>query len=208
MEHPYKELPTPCYVVEETLLKRNLELLSQVKQRSGCKILLAQKGFSMFRTYPLIGQYLDGTTASSLYEARLGKEEMGGEVHIFAPAYRPDEFAQIVSICDHIVFNSFHQWRKYRKQVQESGRDITCGIRINPEYSEIETDIYNPCIRGSRLGVPPAQFEEAALDGIEGLHFHTMCEQNADVLWRTIQVVDEKFGPYLHRMKWKKDRGG
>lgn len=208
MEKNYEGLPTPCYVVEEALLRRNLELLRRVKQESGCKILLAQKGFSMFRVYPLIGQYLDGTTASGLYEARLGKEEMQGETHIYAPAYRPEEFDEIAAICDHIVFNSFSQWQQFKPRVQASGRNITCGIRINPEYSEIETDIYNPCFTGSRLGTTLSQFDESLLDGIDGLHFHTMCEQNSDVLWRTVQVVDEKFGPYLQQMKWVNFGGG
>lgn len=208
MEQNYEMLPTPCYVVEEKLLKRNLELLRRVKQKSGCKILLAQKSFSMFRLYPLIGQYLDGTTASGLYEAKLGKEEMAGETHIYAPAYRTDEFDEIAQICDHVVFNSFAQWRRFKPQIEASGRKIECGIRINPEYSEIETDIYNPCFIGSRLGTTLSQFDETELEGISGLHFHTMCEQNSDVLWRTLQVVDEKFGRYLHRMKWVNFGGG
>lgn len=208
MEQNYEMLPTPCYVVEEKLLKRNLELLRRVKQESGCKILLAQKSFSMFRLYPLIGQYLDGTTASGLYEAKLGKEEMTGETHIYAPAYRAEEFDEIARICDHVVFNSFAQWRRFKPQIEASGRKIECGIRINPEYSEIETDIYNPCFTGSRLGTTLSQFDETELEGISGLHFHTMCEQNSDVLWRTVQVVDEKFGRYLQRMKWVNFGGG
>lgn len=208
MEQNYEMLPTPCYVVEEKLLKRNLELLRRVKQESGCKILLAQKSFSMFRLYPLIGQYLDGTTASGLYEAKLGKEEMTRETHIYAPAYRAEEFDEIARICDHVVFNSFAQWRRFRPQIEASGRKIECGIRINPEYSEIETDIYNPCFTGSRLGATLSQFDETELEGISGLHFHTMCEQNSDVLWRTVQVVDEKFGRYLQRMKWVNFGGG
>lgn len=208
MERNYDGLPTPCYVVEEALLKRNLEILRRVKQESGCKILLAQKSFSMFRLYPLIGEYLDGTTASGLYEAKLGKEEMQGETHIYAPAYKPEEFDEIAKICDHIVFNSFRQWQQFRPRVQASGRHISCGIRINPEYSEIETDIYNPCFAGSRLGTTLSQFDESLLEGIDGLHFHTMCEQNSDTLWRTVQVVDEKFGCYLKQMKWVNFGGG
>lgn len=208
MERNYDRLPTPCYVVEETLLKRNLEILRRVKQKSGCKILLAQKSFSMFRLYSLIGQYLDGTTASGLYEAKLGKEEMQGETHIYAPAYKPEEFDGIAAICDHIVFNSFQQWQQFRPRVEASGRHISCGIRINPEYSEIETDIYNPCFTGSRLGTTLSRFDESLLEGIDGLHFHTMCEQNSDTLWRTVQVVDEKFGSYLRQMKWVNFGGG
>lgn len=201
-------LPTPCYVVDEALLIRNLTVLKSVRERTGCKILLAQKGFSMFSVYPLIGQYLDGTTASSLFEARLGREEMGQEVHIYSPAYREDEFDQILRLCDHIVFNSFGQWRKYREQVQKAGRKLSCGIRINPEYSEVETALYDPCAPGSRLGVTPANFESDELDGIDGLHFHTMCEQNSDVLKRTVEAVDAKFGSVLPRMKWVNFGGG
>lgn len=204
----FGKLPSPCYIVDERLLVKNLEILKSVRERTGCKILLAQKGFSMFSLYPLIRKYLDGTTASSLFEARLGHEEMGGETHIFAPAYRDDEFEEIIKICDHIVFNSFSQWKKFKSKVKEQSRKIECGIRINPEYSEIKTDIYNPCFKNSRLGVTLENFEPDMLDGIDGLHFHTMCEQNSDVLERTIKVVDEKFGKYISRMKWLNFGGG
>jgi carboxynorspermidine decarboxylase len=203
-----KSLPTPAYIIDETLLIKNLETLKYVSERTGCKILLAQKAFSMFSVYPLLEKYLQGTTASSLYEARLGKEEMKGEVHIFSPAYREEEMKEIVSYCDHIVFNSFSQWKKYKKVVKASSKKIECGIRINPEYSEIETDMYNPCFTGSRMGVTLCQFEPEELSGIDGLHFHTMCEQNADVLERTLKVVDEKFGIYLKDMKWINFGGG
>ncbi|BCJ94929.1 carboxynorspermidine decarboxylase [Anaerocolumna cellulosilytica] len=203
-----KSLPTPAYIIEETLLIKNLETLKYVSERTGCKILLAQKAFSMFSVYPLLEKYLQGTTASSLYEARLGKEEMKGEVHIFSPAYREDEMKEIVSYCDHIVFNSFSQWKKYKAIVKANSKKIECGIRINPEYSEIETDMYNPCFTGSRMGVTLSQFEPEELSGIDGLHFHTMCEQNADVLERTLKVVDEKFGTYLKSMKWINFGGG
>jgi carboxynorspermidine decarboxylase len=203
-----KSLKTPVYIMDETLLKKNLETLKYVINKTGCKILLAQKAFSMFSVYPLIGNYLQGTTASSLYEAKLGREEMEGEVHIFSPAYREDEMEEIISLSDHIVFNSFTQWKKYRALVEGSNRHISCGIRINPEYSEIETDMYNPCFTGSRMGVTLEQFEPDELKGIEGLHFHTMCEQNSDVLKRTLQVVDEKFGSYIAGMKWINFGGG
>lgn len=208
MSIDFAELPTPAYVVDETLLKRNLEILKYVSDQTGCRILLAQKAFSMYAVYPLIGRYLQGTTASSLNEARLGREEMKGEVHIFAPAYRDDEIDEIISLCDHIVFNSFSQWKKYRTRVKACDRSIECGIRINPEYSEIETDLYNPCFTGSRMGVTLSQFEPEELDGIDGLHFHTMCEQNSDVLERTLRVVDRRFGPYIRQMKWINFGGG
>ncbi|MCC8042164.1 MAG: carboxynorspermidine decarboxylase [Oscillospiraceae bacterium] len=207
-----RKLETPCYVVDESLLEKNLKCLKSVSQRTGCKILLAQKAFSMYSTYPLIGKYLNGTTASGLYEARLGREEMsGGEVHIFSPAYRPDQFDEILSICDHIVFNSFSQWLRFRDKVNtalEKGRKITCGIRVNPLYSEIETEIYNPCAAGSRLGVKPEDFREDLLEGISGLHLHTMCEQNSDVLERTIPHLEKHFGKYLYGMDWLNLGGG
>lgn len=208
MKLDFNLLSTPCYVVDEALLVRNLEILKSVIDRTGCKILLAQKGFSMFSTYPLIGSYLNGTTASSLFEAKLGFEEMGKETHIFAPAYREEEFDEILSICDHIVFNSFAQWKKYRAKVKDSARRIECGIRVNPEYSEIETELYNPCSENSRLGVTLGNFEPDELDGIDGLHFHTMCEQNSDALSRTLPIFDEKFGKYLKNMKWVNFGGG
>lgn len=202
-------LPTPCYVTDERLLVKNLEILKAVQSRTGCKILLAQKAFSMYSTYPLISKYLAGTTASGLFEAKLGKEEMpDGETHVYAPAYSEKDFAEIVTVADHIVFNSFAQYEKYYQTVQKSGRKIEVGIRINPEYSEIETDIYNPCFKNSRLGTILAEFPETLPEGISGLHFHTMCEQGADVLERTIAVVKEKFGKYLYNLKWLNFGGG
>lgn len=203
-----QKLPTPCYLVDEGLLIQNLELLHSVEERAGCRILLAQKGFSMFSLYPLIGRYLSGVTSSSLWETRLGYEEMGKEVHVYAPAYVPGEFPQLLRYADHIVFNSFSQWERYRPQVEGSPRKVSCGIRINPEYSEIETDIYNPCFANSRLGVSRSHFREEALEGIEGLHFHTLCEQNSDTLERTLQVVEDRFGPFLSQMKWLNFGGG
>ncbi|HCC34897.1 MAG TPA: carboxynorspermidine decarboxylase [Ruminococcaceae bacterium] len=201
-------LATPCYIVDEDLLKKNLLRLKSVSDITDCRILLAQKGFSMFGVYPLISRFLSGSTASGLYEARLGHEHLGGETHIFSPAYREDEFDEILSICDHIVFNSFAQWRKFRSRVKHCGRRISCGLRINPEYSEIKTELYDPCAPFSRLGVTIDRFEPDELEGIEGLHFHTMCEQNADVLMRTLRVVEEKFEPYLRMVKWVNFGGG
>lgn len=203
------KLPSPCYVVDERLLKKNLEILDYVQEKTGANIILATKAFSMYSTFPLIGKYLKGVTSSSLHEARLGYEEMGKEVHIFSPAYREDEFDEIMKYSDHIVFNSFSQLKKYRDKVKNfEGKKIECGLRINPEYSEIETDIYNPCFENSRMGVTLDNFEEDELEGIDGLHFHTMCEQNSDTLERTIKVVDEKFGKYIKKMKWINFGGG
>jgi len=208
MDIDFSLLPSPCYVVDERLLTKNLEILQSVRERTGCKILLAQKAFSMFSLYPLIGKYLDGVTSSSLFEARLGFEEMGKEVHVYAPAYDEKEFDELLRYSDHIVFNSFSQWNKFKDKTRNGDKKIECGIRINPEYSEIETDLYNPCFANSRLGVTLQHFEPKNLDGINGLHFHTMCEQNSDTLERTIQVVDEKFGKYLKKMKWLNFGGG
>ncbi len=202
------QLPSPCYLVDESLLIKNLEILHSVQERTGCSILLAQKGFSMYSVYPLIGKYLKGVTSSSLFEARLGYEKMGKEVHIYAPAYEAEEFDEIMDCCDHIVFNSFSQWEKFKDRVKNHPGKIECGIRINPEYSEIETPIYNPCYMNSRLGVTLSNFKPEDLEGIDGLHFHTMCEQNSDTLERTVKVVDEKFGQYIKNMKWLNLGGG
>lgn len=200
--------PTPCYVVDERLLEKNLKVLASVQERTGCKILLALKGFSMFSVFPLVGKYLYGITASSLFEARLGYEKMGKEVHIYAPAYIEEDFDDIVKYCDHIVFNSFDQWKRYKDKVKSASKKIECGIRVNPEYSEIKTPIYNPCYQNSRLGVTLSNFKPDELEGIDGIHFHTMCEQNSDTLERTIKVVDEKFGKYIKNMKWLNMGGG
>ena len=201
-------LPTPCYVIDEAALIKNLEILQDVEQRTGCHVLLAQKAFSSYCTYPLIAQYISGTTASGIFEARLAHEEMGNkQVHVFSPAYKDEDFDKLLEICDHIVFNSFSQWKHFRDKAKKH-KNVEFGLRINPEYSEIETDIYNPCFANSRLGITLEHFEENELDGISGLHFHTMCEQGAETLERTIRVVEEKFGKYLYRMKWLNFGGG
>jgi len=210
MDIDISALPSPCYVVDERLLLRNLEILHSIQQRTGCKILLALKGFSMYSAFPLVGKYLKGVTASSLFEARLGYEEMGKEVHIYAPAYIEEEFDEILANCDHVTFNSFDQWNRFKDKVKNNikMKKIRCSIRINPEYSEIETPIYDPCFQYSRLGVTLVNFRPEELEGLEGLHFHTMCEQNSDTLERTIQVVDQKFGKYIKTMKWLNLGGG
>lgn len=208
MNFDINKLPTPCYIVDENLLKNNLEILKSVIDKTGCHILLAQKAFSMFSVYPLLKEYLSGTASSGLYEAKLGYEEFGKEVHVFMPAFIEEDMDEIIGVSDHIVFNSFNQWNKYKKKVLDSKKHISCGIRINPEYAEVETELYNPCAIGSRLGTTVECFKEADLEGIEGLHFHTMCEQNSDVLKRTIKVVDEKFSKYLSKMKWINFGGG
>ena len=236
----WNELPTPSYVVDEKRLKENLVILQRLEQETGCHVLLAQKAFSMYKLYPLIGQYISGTTASGLYEARLGYEEMGKENHVFAPAYKSADMEELVTICDHIVFNSFAQYRMHHGKIQEhnglhaaeSGsleisedrKRVSVGLRINPEYSTQEGHaIYDPCAPGSRLGITCAEFErglselgmEREADGslmlpddIEGLHFHTLCEQDADDLVRTFYAFEENFGPYLKKIKWLNLGGG
>lgn len=201
-------LPTPCYVIDEQALIHNLEVLQYVEQQTGCHILLAQKAFSAYHVYPLIAQYISGTTASGIFEARLAHEEMGNkQVHVFSPAYKDEDFDYLTTICDHIVFNSFSQWKHFREKALKC-KNVSFGLRINPEYSEIETDIYNPCFTNSRLGITLDNFEENELDGISGLHFHTMCEQGSDTLERTLKVVEEKFGKYFSRIKWINFGGG
>ena len=201
-------LKTPCYVIDEKKLIKNLEILKRVEDETGCKILLAQKAYSNYSTYPLIGKYLYGVTSSSLFEARLGYEEMGKEVHIYAPAYRDDEIDEIIKYSDHIVFNSFNQWNKFKDKIKNAHKKIECGLRINPEYSEVDTEIYDPCSKNSRLGITLDNFKEEYLHEIDGLHFHTMCEQNSDTLERTIKVVEEKFGKYFYNIKWINFGGG
>lgn len=230
------KLPSPCYVVDEALVENNLKMLQGVMQRTGARILLAQKAFSMYVLYPLIGKYLCGATASGLYEARLCAEEMVEplkregkhcENHIFSPAYREEDFPEILKYCDHIVFNSWRQVEKYGKQAKAAGKSI--GLRINPQFSTQEGHaIYDPCAPGSRLGVTEENFlaglreetwEDASeapqeaetttlLSLLDGLHFHTLCEQDADALERTLEAVEEKFGKYLHGMKWINFGGG
>lgn len=213
----WNALSTPCYVVDEALLENNLKMLKGVMERTGARILLAQKAFSMYEVYPLIGKYLCGATASGLYEARLCAEEMcdgnpGLENHIFSPAYREEDFGEVLTYCDHIVFNSIKQLAKFGRRAKEAGKSI--GLRINPECSTQEGhEIYDPCGRGSRLGVTLAEFQagiaqEESLLLLDGLHFHTLCEQDADALTITLEAVEEKFHAWLHRMKWINFGGG
>ena len=206
MESWMVDLSTPCYVVSEAKLIENLTLLKSVAERSGCKVLLAQKAFSMFSLYPLMREYLSGTAASGLFEAKLGAEHFGGETHVYSPAYKEQDFRELTRICGHIIFNSFDQWRRFGQQALNAGCE--CGLRINPECSTQDHAIYDPCSLGSRLGVTIGQFEPDALDGITGLHMHTLCEQNADALATTLRAAEEKFGVYFNRMKWFNLGGG
>ncbi len=217
----FSELPTPCYVVDEALIERNLEVLKGVMERTGAKILLAQKAFSMYALYPMMGEYLSGAAASGLYEARLCAEEMvrpmeqrgrALENHVFSPAYKSEEFDEILKFGDHIVFNSWRQVERFGPRAKAAGKSI--GLRVNPECSTQEDHaIYDPCAPGSRLGVTKENFlrgwEAVAGQGaVDGLHFHTLCEQNADALERTLEAVEEKFGRYLKDMSWINFGGG
>ena len=202
-----QDLQTPYFVVDEGLLEKKLQLLQQVAQQAGCKILLAQKAFSMFACYPLIRKYLAGTTASGLYEARLGKEEFGGETHVFSPAYKEQDFVELLEYADHFVFNSPTQVKKYAARAKQAGKQV--GLRVNPECSTQEGHaIYDPCAVGSRLGTTLENFDEDILPLLDGLHFHTLCEQNSDDLETTLKAFEEKFGKCLKGMKWLNMGGG
>jgi carboxynorspermidine decarboxylase len=199
---------TPCFIVDTSLVERNLKILASVKERTGCRILLAQKAFSMWSLYPLISRYLDGSCASSPYEARLAREHLGKEVHVFAAAYSQKDIDEIVQYADHIVFNSFFQLERFRAAVAASGRTIDLALRINPEHSEGTHAIYDPCQEFSRLGITRANFHADRLEGIKGLHFHTLCQHNAQPLERTIGAVEEKFGEFLAQMEYVNFGGG
>ena len=215
----FETLQTPCYVIDEKKLKDNLRILHEIEQETECHILLAQKAFSAFALYPFIGQYISGTTASGLYEARLGREEMGKENHVFAPAFKDADMPELVQICDHIVFNSVAQYERHRETVarhnqsKTGGVHCSIGIRVNPECStQGDHAIYDPCAKGSRLGVTKALFDKAfegrLPEDVEGLHFHTLCEQNADDLMTTFEAFEQKFGTYLSQIKWLNLGGG
>jgi carboxynorspermidine decarboxylase len=208
MNFDFKNMPSPCYVCDEATLENNLKTLDAVQKQTGCKIIMALKGFAMFSVFPLIKKYLHGTTASSLDEARLGFEEFGKEVHVCAPAYPVHEFDELLQYSSHIVFNSFSQWNRFKSKVQASGKTIRCGIRVNPEHSEVAVPIYDPCGPCSRLGVTRKNFQEQQLKGISGLHFHTLCELNADALMRTLTGFEKKFGEFLTDMHWVNFGGG
>ena len=200
-------LKTPYFLVDEKKLLHNLEILKGVSSSTGCRILLAQKAFSMFSVYPLLRKYLDGTTASGLYEARLGCEEFGGETHVYSPAYREDEFAEVLKYADHLVFNSPRQVKRYAGRAKAAGKSV--GLRVNPQCSTQEGHaIYDPCASGSRLGTTLEEFDESIVYMLDGLHFHTLCEQDSDALETTAAAFEEKFGRYLYWMKWLNFGGG
>lgn len=202
-----KSAPTPAYVIDEKKIRENLSILKSVEEKSGAKILLAQKAFSAFSLYPLIAEYVSGTACSGLYEARLGFENMGKENHVFSAAYREDEMDEIISYCGHIILNSKNQLYKYRDKILSAGKKI--GLRINPECSTQEGhEIYDPCSPKSRLGITLKNFAEIDLTGVSGIHFHTLCEQNSDDLEKTLNAIEEKFGKYLYDMEWINFGGG
>lgn len=203
------EVQTPVYICDRGCLEDNLKILAGVATEAECKVLMALKGFAMFSLFPEIQQYLHGLSASSLDEALLAYEEFeGGEIHVYAPAYSDRDFPKLLDIADHLVFNSFSQWRRFRDQVQRRGAKVSCGIRVNPEHREVKVALYDPSAPYSRLGVTRANFEPDQLEGLDGLHFHTLCELNSDALLRTVAAVEEKFGAWLPRMKWVNFGGG
>lgn len=200
--------PSPAYVVDDALLRRNLELLGEVQARSGAKILLALKGFALWDAFPLVRQYLVGTTASGQDEARLGAETFGGEVHCYSPAFTEAEMTEVLRYADHLSFNSPRQWQHFRERVAAAPRTISCGLRVNPEYSEGKVALYDPCAPGSRLGTRAVDLAGVDLEGLEGLHFHTLCEQNSDALEHTLAAFESKFGQHLAGLSWVNFGGG
>ncbi len=206
-----RRVPSPCFVVDEVAVEDNLRILGRVQEASGARILLALKAFSMWSLAPLVARYLRGTCASGLHEARLGREEFGGEVHTFSPAFTESDLAEILEISDHVVFNSPSQWDRYESRAREVAArrpGLRFGLRVNPEHSEGAVPIYDPCAPYSRLGMPRARFPADRLDGISGLHFHTLCEQNFGPLARTVAAFEAKFGEFIPRMEWINFGGG
>ncbi len=202
------ELPSPCFVVDRQALEHNLAILDQVREKTGAGILLALKGFSMFSVFPVLNRVLAGTCASSPDEARLGREEFGGEVHTFSPAYSEENLRYVLTVSDHVVFNSLGQWRRFMPLCREQGNRVKFGLRINPEHSETKTALYDPCRPDSRLGIRREKLAGADLEGISGLHFHTLCEQDSHALERTLKAVETKFGRFFPRLQWVNFGGG
>ncbi len=202
------KVESPAYVCDLGLLRSNAERLAYVQEQASCKILLALKGFAMWSTFPLLRRYLSGAAASSPDEARLAREEFGGEVHAYAPAYSARDVAELTGLVDHMVFNSVEQWRRFRPDIESASRRISPALRINPEHSEVEVELYDPCSRGSRLGVRRCDFPVELTSGLEGLHFHALCESSADALGRLLAAVGRGFDEHLRRVKWVNFGGG
>ena len=204
-------VPSPCFVIDEVAVEKNLRVLQRVQRESGAKVLLALKAFSMFSLAPLFDRYLSGVCASGLFEARLGYTEFGGQVHTFCAAYKEDELPEILSISDHVVFNSFSQWHRFQTIIQDAKHqrpELQFGVRINPQHSEADVPMYDPCAEGSRLGIPKSEFAGEHLKGISGLHFHTLCEQDFEPLSRTLDVIEENFADVLKKVEWVNFGGG
>ena len=199
-------LPSPCYILEEDLLRRNLSLIRDVAQRAGVEVILAFKAYALWKTFPIIREYVPHSTASSIYEAQLAYEEMGAKAHTFSPAYTPEEFPTILRYSSHVTFNSLSQIEHLRPLMPRDG-SVSFGLRINPEYSAVETDLYNPCSPGSRFGVPASELVELPA-GIEGFHFHSLCEGTAEDLEKTLEIIEQNFGRFLPQLKWLNMGGG
>ena len=202
----YSQIPSPCFVLEEAKLRTNLELIDSVQQQAGIQIILALKGFSMYSAFPLVKHYLSGATASSLNEIKLVNEYMGVQAHTYIPAIRDDEFDEVLERSSHLTFNSLSQWERFKNRAIESG--VSCGIRVNPQYSEVATDMYNPCVPGSRLGVTRNLLGDRLPDGMEGIHFHTLCENDSYTLERTLEALESRFSDLLHQARWVNMGGG
>ena len=202
----YSKIPSPCYVLDEVAFRKNLELIKSVKEQASVEIILAFKAFAMWSVFPIVREYIPFTTASSLAEAKLAFEEMGSPAHTYGPAYTDKEFPAIMNCSSHITFNSLTQFERFYPQTQFN--NISCGLRINPEFSDVETDLYNPCAPGSRLGIVADLLGDKLPEGVEGLHFHTLCESSSYDLEKTLNVVEEKFGKYFSQIRWLNMGGG
>ena len=203
-----QKLPSPCFVVDQEALERNLAILNQVQEQAEIKVLLALKGFAMFSTFSLLNKVLAGTCASSVDEARLGREEFGGEVHTFSPAYSQENLGQILDLSDHVTFNSGSQWQRFKPFCEQYADKVQFGLRLNPQHSEVSTPLYDPCASGSRLGITSEALANENMTGISGLHFHTLCENDSFALERTIGAIEKNFGDYLTAVDWVNFGGG
>lgn len=209
----YSKVPSPCFVLEETLLRSNLKLIQEVQEAAGCSIILALKAFSMYSVFPIVGEYLGGATASSLNEIKLINDFLRVKAHTYIPAYLDEEFEEVLERSSHVTFNTLSQHARFKERVadyntQHPNEKVSVGIRVNPQYSEVEADMYNPCVPGSRLGETRDKFGTTLPEGVEGIHFHTLCENGSETLERTLEALEEKFGDLLHQAKWLNMGGG
>lgn len=203
-----QQIPSPCYVLDEVLFRRNLELIRSVKERAGVEIIMAFKAFALWKAFPIVREYIPSSTASSMFEAQLAFEEMGSPAHTYSPAYTESDFPAILNYSSHITFNSLSQFNHFYPMVLASGKSISCGLRVNPEYSDVETDLYNPCAPGSRLGVVSDLLGDQLPAGVDGFHFHTLCESDSFALEKTLEQIELKFGRFLPHLKWLNMGGG